>query len=241
MPASHHRESRAVVWARVWFAFVALVIIVSIGIQMALLFTGGADANSGESGVGVDVGVRLFRLFLYFTMDSNVVVMLVCLGLIADPLRTGFWWESLRLNAVLAITVTGVVYNTILAPGINLGGWAQATTVGLHVVSPLAFVGGWLVFGPRRRLPLATVPAAFVLPLLWIGFTFVHGGITGWYPYPFLDVTVLGFVPALVNSTVILTASAGLGLIYRIVGATRPGLLPQGSETATLPGRAAGP
>ena len=81
----------------------------------------------------------------------------------------------------------------------------------------------------------------FVLPLLWIGFTFVHGGITGWYPYPFLDVTVLGFVPALVNAAVILTASAGLGLIYRFVGATRPGLLPQGSETATLPGRVAGP
>lgn len=226
---------RVLVAARIWYAFVAVVIVASIAIQILLLVTGGADANSGETGESAPVGVRLVRLFLFFTIDSNLVVLVTCLLLIADPLRRGFWWEALRLNALVAITVTGVVYATLLAPNIHIDGWALATQSGLHVVSPIGFVAAWLVFGPRRRFRWATVPAAFVLPVAWIVLTFVRGAIVDWYPYPFLDVGSIGLPAAVRNAIGIVIAAAALAVLYRLIDAKLPSLLGNsaGSDSTT--------
>ena len=38
---------------------------------------------------------------------------------------------------------------------------------------------------------------AFAWPLAWVAYTFVRGAVTGWYPYPFLDVSEVGYGPAL--------------------------------------------
>ncbi len=218
--------------ARAWHLAVVVVIAASIAIQLVLLLTGGADANSGETGQSADVGTRLVRLFLFFTIDSNIVVLIVSLLLALSPTRGGFWWEALRLNALLAITVTGVVYALLLAPNIHLDGWAQATMIGLHAISPLGFVGAWLVLGPRPRFRLATIPAAFILPAAWIIVTFVHGAIADWYPYPFLDVDDIGLPAALLNALLILAAAAAVALVYRLLDATLPCLLHENDEPA---------
>lgn len=224
------RSPRLIRLARGWYGVVAAVIAASIVIQVVLLFVGGSDANSGETGQSAEVGTRLVRLFLFFTIDSNIVVLIVCLLLVADPLRGGFWWEALRLNALVAITVTGVVYAALLAPNIHIGGWALATMVGLHVVSPLGFVAAWLVMGPRPRLRLTTVPAAFVLPVIWIAVTFLRGAIVDWYPYPFLDVTQIGLPAALRNAALILVGALVLAFIYRLIDAKLPSALPAGED-----------
>ncbi len=227
----------ALLLARCWYAAVAAVIAASIAIQVILLCIGGADANSGETGDAAGVGVRLVRLFMFFTIDSNIVVLVVCLLLLARPLRGGFWWEALRLNALVAITVTGVVYAALLAPPIQLEGWALATMVGLHVVSPIGFVAAWLCFGPRPRVRWATVPAAFVLPLAWIGMTFVRGAAVDWYPYPFLDVGSLGLGRALANAALILLAAVVLALVFRLLDAKLPSVL-RGLEPGPIVRRA---
>lgn len=204
---------------------IAAVIAASIAIQVVLLFTGGADANSGETGASADIGVRLVRLFLFFTIDSNIVVLVTSMLLVVAPLRGGFWWEALRLNALVAITVTGAVYAVLLAPSIHLDGWALTTMIGLHVVSPIGFVGAWLVLGPRPRFRGATIPAAFVLPVVWIAVTFIRGAIVDWYPYPFLDVGSIGLPRAIANAALIVLAAAVLAVLYRLVDARVPGLL----------------
>ncbi len=222
--ADHNGGMRATTAARVLHAIVAVAIVASIAIQIVLLLTGGADANSGESGDSVDVGVRLVRLFLFFTIDSNIIVLITSIVLIVDPARRGFWWEALRLNALVAITVTGVVYAVLLAPHIHIGGWALVSMIGLHVVSPIGFVGAWLLLGPRRRFGWLTVPAAFVLPVIWIAVTFVRGAIVDWYPYPFLDVTSIGLGSALRNAALILAAAGALAVLYRVIDARVPSL-----------------
>ncbi len=211
--------------ARLWYALVAAIVVASIAVQVVLLFTGGADANSGETGASADIGTRLVRLFLFFTIDSNIVVLVACLLLVADPMRGGFWWEALRLNALVAITVTGVVYAVLLAPNIHIAGWALATMIGLHIISPIGFVGAWLTLGPRPRFRWATVPAAFVLPAAWIAVTFIRGAAVGWYPYPFLDVGRIGLPAALLNAALILAAAALLAVVYHVVDRRVPSLL----------------
>lgn len=217
------QRTSVILATRIIHLAIAVVIAVSIAIQIVLLFTGGADTNSGETGESVEVGTRLVRLFSFFTIDSNLIVMLVCVMSFLHPRRTGFWWEALRLNALIAIIITGLVYATLLAPNIHIDGWALVTMLGLHAVSPIGFVGSWLLLGPRPRFTLRHVPAAFVLPILWIGFTFIRGAATGWYPYPFLDVTEIGLQTALINAFLILAAGIVLALLICTLDARLPG------------------
>lgn len=217
------RRSRVV--SRWWHGVIAAVILAALAIQLVLIFSGGADANSGESGAAVSIPVRLGRLFSFFTIESNIVVMVVCLFLVANPLRSGVWWEVARLNALLAITITGIVFAVILAPQVNLTGWALVATIGFHYISPWATVLGWLIFGPRPRFRWSTVAGAFILPVGWLIYIFVQGTFTHWYPYPFLDVTRLGLGVALLNALLIVVVAAVLALVYRLIDARVPSVL----------------
>ena len=65
-----------------------------------------------------------------------------------------------------------------------------------------------------------------VWPLLWFGYTLVHGSITDWYPYPFVDVADLGYGRVLLNAGLVtmifLALAAGLRLLDRVLPAAPP-------------------
>ena len=54
----------------------------------------------------------------------------------------------------------------------------------------------------------------------------LHGAVTGFYPYPFLEVGQLGYERVLLNMGVLMAAFAVLGLILvgidRLLGAVEP-------------------
>lgn len=218
-----------------WHSAIAAVILAALVIQLVLVFSGGADANSGESGTAVSIPVRLWRLFSFFTIESNIAVLVVCLLIVAHPTRRGIWWEIARLNALLAITITGIVYAVILAPQLQLSGWALAASIGFHYISPWVTLAGWLIFGPRRRFRWSTVAGAFVLPVAWLVYIFTQGVFTGWYPYPFLDVTKIGLGTALLNAALVLAVAAVLALIYRLIDSKAPSALRDAQAGAAVP------
>jgi hypothetical protein len=209
--------STATTVARWWQAVIAVVIAASLVIQLALLVEGGADANSGQSGAAVSLGVRLWRLFSYFTIQSNLIVLAAAIVLVLNPLRDGPIWQVVRLDALLGITITGLVYAIILAPQVHLTGAALVATIGFHYVSPWATVLAWLVFGPRPRMTWWTVLGTFVWPVLWLIYIFTQGAFTRWYPYPFLDVTRLGFPDALRNALLVLVLGVVLACVTKVL------------------------
>jgi hypothetical protein len=89
-------------------------------------------------------------------------------------------WRVLRLDALIGISVTGVVYTTVLAGTQHLTGWAVTDTV-FHYVPPIAAVAGWLVFGPRPRLDGRSLALALAWPLAYFGYTLLHGHYARWY------------------------------------------------------------
>jgi hypothetical protein len=163
---------------------IAAVILASLVIQLILIFTGGADANSGDSGTAIGVGTRLWRLFSFFTIQSNLIVLAVAVGLVLRPARDGSLWRVVRLDSLLGIVITGLVFAIVLAPQIHLTGAALAATIGFHYISPWATLAAWLVLGPRPRLTWQAVGYAFVWPVAWLVYIFTQGTFTNWYPYP---------------------------------------------------------
>ena len=210
--------------ARIWYGTIAVVVAIALIIQLTLIITGGQDANSGTNATG-PVDTRLVRLFSFFTIQSNLFVLGTSIALAIDIQRDGRLWRVLRFDALLGIIITGLVYETILAPLVHLEGWAQVATIGFHYISPWATLIGWLLFGPRPRATWATTALAFIWPVLWIVYTFVHGAITGWYPYPFVDVTTIGFSDAVRNSAIVLAIGVVIAVILTALDHRLPSLV----------------
>ncbi len=109
----------------------------------------------------------------------------------ARPDATGAMWRALRLDSVLMITITGLVYNLLLAEA-GKTGWDLLSNTLLHWVVPLLTPIVWIIAGPRGLISVRTIALAMVLPLLWAAFALVRGAAVGAYPYPFLDVQANG-------------------------------------------------
>ena len=170
--------------ARIWHALTAVVAVAALVLQLVLVIKGGRVLDEVEP---PGLGLRLARYAAYFTIQSNLLVAVVTTQLAVDPLRDGAWWRVLRLAAVSGIFVTGVVHFILLRPLLDLDGADRVADKLLHVAVPLLAVASWAVLGPRPRVELRDVRIAISWPLAWTVETLVVGGLTGWYPYPFLD------------------------------------------------------
>lgn len=203
--------------ARCWYVGVAAVVAIGFGIQFYLLATGGADVNSGETGEVAPIEVRLARLFSYFTIGSNLIVLVVAVLIAVRPDRDGAVWWVAQLDGLLSIVVTGTLFSLIVVPGIELRAGALVANALFHQVSPVLFTVGWLVFGPRRRWSWRLVPWVLIWPIAWLVFTFVRGAITGWYPYPIIDAGRIGLGQAVANSSIVLAYAVLLILVAAAV------------------------
>ena len=192
-------------------------------VQLLLILAGGTDVNTGDSAADVPLGTRLVRLLSYFTIQSNVLVLAASVTLAVAPARDGRAWRVLRLDSLLAIAVTGIVYNTLLARLVHLDGLALWTNAVLHIVAPVVTIVVWAVVGPRPRITWGTVAWAFVWPVGWVVGTFVRGAVTGWYPYPFLDAGAVGYPRAILATSLVVVLALVLAVVLKLVdGRSRP-------------------
>ena len=207
--------------SRVWHAVLALVVLASMVAQVVLLLGGGRDANSGEA--ATSTATSLVRFVSYFTVQSNLLVLVAAVSLALDPQRDGRFWRVLRLTGLLGITVTGLVFGAVLAPLVHRTGIDWWINAGFHYVSPFMAFLGWAVFGPRPRVDGRTVAWAVVWPVAWVVYTMVRGAIVGWYPYPFLDAGEIGYAVALRNTGIVVVLALLLLWLFRwLDGRLRP-------------------
>lgn len=196
-----------------------LVAVLALGGFMIELVT----AIVSGPGIAPTHAERIVRLFSYFTIESNLLIGGVSLALALDPRRDGPLFRVLRLDGLLCIAVTGIVYNTVLRGLATLTPSGAVANTMLHVLAPLLAVVVWLWVGPRPRVSVRTVWWSVVYPIAWLVYTFVRGAATGWYPYPFLDVTALGYGPALTNATLVAVVFLVLAWGVRWADARLPG------------------
>ena len=208
---------------RLWNLILALVVGATLIAQFVLLLSGGQDVNAATAATAVPLPTKLLRFFSYFTVQSNLLVLAAAISLVFDPRRDGALWRVLRLDALLGIAVTGVVFATLLADLIHPVGINAWINFGFHYFSPLWTLAGWLLLGPRPRIDTRTVWWAFAWPVAWLAYTMAHGALTGWYPYPFLNADKLGY------------GQVGLTLVVILVSALASAFLLQLLERRLLP------
>ncbi len=206
--------------ARVFFGATSVIVTFGLVLQLILAVTKESGAGSFES-----TPARIVNFFSFFTVQSNILVA-VTTGLLAQRLdRPSTVFRVLRLDAILCITVTGVVFHLALASLQELTGWDAVADLLLHTLSPILCPVGWLLFGPRRKLDSRIVRLAVVAPVCWLSYALLYGAIVedrhgnDYYAYPFMNVQVHGYAVALLRSAMV--AALFLGLAFAALGIDR--------------------
>jgi len=215
------RSRNAHLVPRIWNGLTAALVL--LGIVMDVVWA--ARAGAGTFG---SPAAHAFNIFAYFTVQSNIVVGATTLLLALRWDRgTGADWRStlfrvFRLDGLIMIIVTAVVYHAVLEPLLDLHGWDLFSDQIVHTVVPAFCIFGWLLWGPRRLVSWRIVGWCVVYPILWVVFTLVRGAITHWYPYPFMDVDELGYLHASLNllgiTVAFLALAAGALGVDRLLG-----------------------
>jgi hypothetical protein len=205
---------------RVWFGAIAVAVIAGLAVQARVTATDSGQFYHSVAG-------RVFTMFCFFTVQSNLAVGAVSLLTAIRPDRPATAFHVWRLVALVCILITGLVYHLVLARdgGHPTGAGAFANAL-VHTVVPIGYPLGWLIFGPRGLLTGRHIRLAVIPPVVWLVYTFARGPIVRWYPYPFLDVIRIGYAKSLLHcgfvALLFLALAAGAVLLDRTVpGALR--------------------
>ena len=199
------RRGRAAYWvvaALAWAGVAATLIITAFDGYVAPtyveegLFAGAAHGWAGAP-------ERLINCLSYFTELSNIMVAVIS-TVLARRGRVGAWGRATHLCALMMITVTAIVYATLIGPYEVLSGYALVTNPLQHIVVPAAFVGTAALAGPRGGIAWATLGRALLIPVAWVAYTLVRGSFTHQYPYGFVNVWRLGYAQVAINIVAIL-------------------------------------
>ncbi len=171
--------------------------------------------------------VDIDQLYSEFTVQSNLALGLaLAVSAARRRARLPQWWDSLSGALALYLVMTGIIYVVLVAPAdepwwsLDMY-WPQLVH---HRLAPLFAALDWLlvtrtVKGSRWR-PLAWLgyPAAFLI------FSWIRGGIDGWYVYDFLDPTLGGWAAALGTTAQVLGAFLVAAIVLHSAGNLRAGL-----------------
>lgn len=170
---------------------------------------------SGDYASGLAGGPeRILDLLSYFTIWSQLVVGIVMTMLYRNPTVTSRKIQVLFIDALLMITVTGVVYNLLIGPKYPPQGLNQISSPIEHSLTPLLVVLSFLIIGPRGWFNAKNVARALLLPISYIFYTLFRGAIIDKYPYDFFDVGASGYAFVITFVMGILLASIIVLMAY---------------------------
>jgi hypothetical protein len=155
--------------------------------------------------------------FSYFTILSNVLAM----GLMLCQSIWPRWMErngSIRGAITLYMTVTLLVYAFILRPlGADVGEYRVWVDFIQHTAAPVALIGDWFLFPPRRSFSFSDLGRWLIFPIAYLAYSLVRGHwFVDWYPYPFLDPRLDGGYARVSTYTVaIMVVFVGVGSLIR--------------------------
>ncbi|GAA1321342.1 Pr6Pr family membrane protein [Nonlabens tegetincola] len=171
--------------------------------------------------------------FSFYTVQSNLLCLVWVALLVVATVRDlrgqgvrGYSTPSVRWSAavMMAITITMLVYLIVLVPAtfVQDSGYVPFSLTDnlIHIITPCLLIVDWMVFVPKGRLRAFDPLLWAIIPLLYLVFAFVYGGLGGEfspgqrYPYPFLNVDEHGVAGVAVRVCVLAVALIGVGYAY---------------------------
>ncbi|MBS1747149.1 MAG: Pr6Pr family membrane protein [Bacteroidetes bacterium] len=138
----------------------------------------------------------IIRFFSYFTILTNLLVAITSTILLMNKKSAAFNFfsaPSILTAITVYIVIVGIIFNILLRPILNMQFAATLVSDILHVITPALFLIFWLMFVPKNGLQMKSVFGWLIYPVLYMIYTLIHGALTHFYPYPFIDINRLGY------------------------------------------------
>ncbi len=179
-------------------------------------------------------GVQISILLSYFTIQSNIfclvyfaVAAAYCVMDIRNDGKIGTTTPFPRIKGavVLAITITFLVYTFILNPGFSMTGEAADLIPNLivHLIVPVMAIMDWILFDRKGNYQKYDPVYWLSIPLLYMVYIMIRAQIGGpfpndsQYPYPFMDVDILGVGGTILSFVLLAAFFALLGYVFYFI------------------------
>ncbi|WP_114750122.1 Pr6Pr family membrane protein [Pleomorphovibrio marinus] len=147
-----------------------------------------------------EIPEMLIRFFSFFTILTNTLVAVYFIGKNRSTFKEG----SSSLTAITVyILVVGLVYQIALRPIWDPQGLQKIVDELLHSVMPLMVGLYWWKYTGFIPTPWRNIPKWLIYPFSYLIYVLIRGRYSGFYPYPFLEVSDLGWQGVLINITFI--------------------------------------
>ncbi|MFN3754104.1 Pr6Pr family membrane protein [Flavobacterium sp.] len=161
------------------------------------------------------------RFFSFFTIVTNSLVALYFSVLWykkPNSLLTRFEQPGFLTATTLYIATVGAVYQLVLRGIWEPTGMQRIVDELLHSVIPVYVIVFWIAYENKKAVAWSLIPSWLLYPLGYLIFILFRGHLSGFYPYPFVNVTKLGLEKVLVNSGVLVLAFLVLAIVIVGIG-----------------------
>jgi hypothetical protein len=189
--------------ARIFAAAIALAAATGLAVQL--------HATFGRTG---SVGATLWIMFRYFTIIGNTMTVVVFAEIAFGGRR--FVRPAVLGGITLTMLLIGIVYGLLLRGLRELSGDAWLADFLLHTVTPLLVPLFWLIAARKGGLTRTDPLIWASVPLVYFAYAMVRAAADGIYPYPFMNVAIIGGAQTAINAAAIAAGFlvAGFGLVW---------------------------
>lgn len=167
----------------------------------------------------VSIAETTIRFFSFFTILTNILVAVYFTVQSNKLKQNSFWNKPGTLTAITVyILVVGLVYQIVLRPIWDPQGLARLVDELLHSVNPLLVLYFWWRYEHFQELKWSQLPKWLIYPFLYFIWAMTHGLLTGFYPYPFVNLPEIGLVQLSSNFSVLVSVFLGFSMLLMWLG-----------------------
>jgi len=191
----------------------SITVLLALVVQLYLIIS---NVHHGGPGYVQEI----IRYFSYMTIWSNIVVaMAFFFPLFFPSSRLSFFIDKpiVQGGLLVYIFVVMLLNHFFLAGIVRFTGMQWVVDRFLHYIIPVLYIVFWIFYGKKGRQEYSNCIRWLIFPLIYILYVLIRGAIIDQYPYPFIDVTELGYAVVLRNSVLIGVVYVIVGLIFIII------------------------
>jgi hypothetical protein len=152
------------------------------------------------------INETIIRYFTFYTILTNLLVAFCFTAQVINKRNSFFTRPATLAATVVYIGVVGLVYNVILRYAWQPAGVQRVVDELLHLIIPLYYMLYWLLFVPKIKIRWINLLSWLIYPLIYLIVIMLRGTYSGYYPYPFVNVTTLGYKQVAINCGFVLLA-----------------------------------
>lgn len=168
----------------------------------------------------ISVGEATIRFFSFFTILTNILVAVYFSFQVFEKKhpKSLIRYPGILTALTVYITVVGLGYQVLLRHLWSPTGLQWLVDELLHSIVPVLVILYWYLYEYTTAVLFRRIVTWLLYPFIYLTYILLRGSISGFYPYPFVNVTNLGLIQVLINSFLFALVFALVSCVFIGVG-----------------------